>query len=229
MQRRSFIRAGVLGLAGIGTLAGCSGSSSANPPRQSEVFNQVQVSSGTIEVPLVADPIVESRADVEASLNVGASVLPIVGVANAQKGGGRGSGATGRGTGGYSTAPHGRHGRAIYHGHDDDDDWREDHRDEIETYRASHQRVGLAYLGSDDQYSDDPPEPGPVDWDQTWSDPEEQTVTYENVQQGWYRVGSKLQAEQGSHDFGWEAVDFEVDEESSGYEIENPWKVSPRL
>jgi hypothetical protein len=220
-----------MGLATLGALAGCLGGSP-NPPRQSEVFNELSVSSGTLRIPLVSTPTVESRADVEASLgdlDADASSLSIVGSARAAKGSGRGSGATGRGSGGYSSAPHGRHGRAIYHGHDDDDDWREEHRDEIERYQATHQKVGLAYLGSDAQYSDDPPEPGPVDWDETWTSPKKDTLTFENLQQGWYRVGSKLVAKQGSHEFGWEAVDFEVDRESSSYDIENPWKVSPRL
>ncbi|WP_018258539.1 hypothetical protein [Halomicrobium katesii] len=228
MRRRSFVRASVFGLAGVGSLAGCSGSTS-TPPRESDVFDELRVSSGTLEVPLVEEPVVESRADVEASLDIAASGLSIVGTARGQKGGGRGGGATGRGTGGYVTAPHGHHGRAIYHGDDDDDEWRDDHRDEIEQYQAAHQRVGLAYLGSDDQYSDDPPGPGPVDWDETWSDPGKQTLTYENVRPGWFRAGSKLEAERGTHDFGWEAIDFEVTEEGGGYQIENPWKVSPRL
>jgi len=167
---------------------------------------------------------------VEASLRLDpASSFALVGSARAQKGRSGGSGATGRGSGGYRSAPHGRHGRALYHGDDDDDEWREDHRDEIEEYRATHQRVGVASLGSDSQYSDDPPEPGPVDWDETWSEPESETLTYGDVQPGWYRVGSQLQAENGSHDFGWESVDFQVAESESGYEIENPWKVSPRL
>jgi len=228
MDRRSFVRASALGLVGIGSLAGCSGSSP-NPPRQSEVFDELQISSGTLQIPLVSDPRVESRADVSASLNVAPSALPIVGSARAQKGGGRGGGATGRGSGGYRSAPHGAHGRAIYHGHDDDDEWRREHDDEIRTYQAAVAAVGIAHLGTADEYSNDPPEPGPVDWDNQWEDPEQQTLTYGEVRPGWYRVGSKLEAEQGSHDFGWEAVDFEVDEDGSSYDVENPWKVSPRL
>ena len=155
---------------------------------------------------------------------------PPIGVAAAQKGG-RGAGATGRGAGEYSSAPHNSHGRAVYHGHRDDDDWREDHEDEITEYDATIQTVAIGYMGTTDEYSDDPPPVGPLDeWDQRWDDPETgTTLTMDVGEEGWYRVGAELTSANGSHDFGWESVDFEIDGSEGSYEVENPWQVSPRL
>lgn len=49
-------------------------------------------------------------------------------------------------------------------------------------------------------------------------------------QPGWYRIGTKLETPNGKHDFGWEAIDFRVEETDDGsYEVTEEWKVSPRL
>ncbi|MCU4799276.1 hypothetical protein OB920_02685 [Halobacteria archaeon HArc-gm2] len=230
----------------LGFLAGCSSGQQQSPPRQSKVFGELTVSGEAIEIPLVADPTVESRADIspnQAQISASqADTSPSVGlddvapVGNARAGGrggrgGRGAGAQGRGAGGYSSAPKGRHGRAIYHGHpdDDDDEWRADHVDDLDRYQATHRTAAIAFLGPTASYSEDPPGPGPVEWDETWENPDPKTLTYSNLQRGWYRAGSHLTAENASHDFGWEVVDFEVTGSEGNYRIENPWKVSPRL
>ncbi|MDS0259304.1 hypothetical protein NDI56_07855 [Haloarcula sp. S1CR25-12] len=231
MRRRRFLRvgtaAGTLGLAGC---FGLGGGNSSPPPRKAEVYDSISTNDGAIVVNLTADPTVESRADVDASLALSLG-LP-VGRAAAAKGGGRGQGATGRGSGGWSSAPH-RGGRAIHHGHEDDDDWREEHENEISRYDAAIAVVALGYMGSQEEFSDDPPPAGPLDesqWDERWTDPEpDQQLSMPVEQPGWYRVGSKLRSENGNQGFGWESVDFRVDQSGDGYEVENPWQVSPRL
>jgi len=194
------------------------------------VYEDIEASSGNIVVETEPNPWVKSREDVSASLALQVG-LP-VGRAAAAKGGGRGKGATGRGSGGWSDAPHYRKGRAVYHGHEEDDDWREEHEDEIEKYDATLATAGIVYLGTEDEYSDDPPPVGRPDqgWDQTWDDPspdQQLSVTVEEV--GWYRVGTKLEAEDGDHNFGWESVDFEVEESDDGFTVDNRWQVSPRI
>lgn len=47
---------------------------------------------------------------------------------------------------------------------------------------------------------------------------------------GWYRIGTKLETPNGKHTFGWENIDFKVEEADDGsYEVTKQWKVSPRL
>ena len=226
MRRRRFLRAGTaigtLGLAGCFGFGGGGGGSNP-PPRKAEVYDTITTTDGDIVVELMADPRVESRTAAQNSL-----ALP-VGRAAAQKGG-RGSGATGRGSGGWGGAPK-RGGRAIYHGDDDDDDWREDRRDEISWYGAAISVVGLGYMGTKSQYSDDPPPAGPLsEWDQRWTDAQaDQRLSMDVGRPGWYRVGTRLTHENGDQNFGWESVDFRVDPAGDGYDVENPWQVSPRL
>lgn len=231
MRRRRFIRAAsALGTLGFAGCFGFGGGSNNPPPRQAEVYQDISASDGEVTVALVPDPEVESRADIDASGVLTLGFAPPVGVAAAQKGG-RGAGATGRGAGEYSNAPHNSHGRAVYHGHRDDDEWREDHADEIREYDAAVRTVAIGYMGTNEEYSDDPPPVGPLDeWDQRWDDPQpDSTLSMSVAEEGWYRVGANLASESGSHDFGWESVDFEVDESGGSYEVENPWQVSPRL
>jgi hypothetical protein len=229
MRRRRFLQVGIA--AGVAGLAGCTsfgGGGNRPPPRKSAVFQTITVNEGTLAVELESDPWVNSRAEVDASTAL--SVAPPIGVAAGDKGGSRGVGATGRGSGGWISAPK-RRGYAVYHGYDDDD-WREDNRDEVRQYDAVPVTVGLGYLGTAAAYSEDPPEVGRLEqgWDQTWSDPEAgQQLTMSLEQPGWYRIGTELQSENGDHNFGWESVDFEVDQEGEGYDVENPWKISPRV
>lgn len=245
MQRREFLRAaGALGAAGA--VAGCLGGGAAPPPRQSEVFEQIQAQGEKLQIQIEPNPAVESRADVSApsaqrriaggdvldldALGRAVGALSPVGVASAAKGrGGGGRGATGRGTGGARTAPTGTHGRAKYHGGDYGDDWRENHQNDIEYYRARVATVGIARIGSPLDQGSELPGAGPVDWDETWDVSAGEKVSYDVSVEGWYRTGSHLVAPEGGHDFGWEAVDSKVVETGSGFEVQERWKVSPRL
>ncbi|SEQ85225.1 hypothetical protein [Natrinema salaciae] len=188
MNRRRLLRVSGGALAIMGGLAGCLGDDSGGlagylgddsdgpPPREAKVFEDVEIADGTMEIDLRSKPEVESTVDnVDESAIVG-SLLP-VGTARAgsrSSGTSSGpSGATGRGTGGHSTAPTGRHGWAIYGGHTHNN-WRDDH--ETETYRAVVATLGVAYMGSNSEYRGESPGPGPVSWDEEWTDPEPGTT-----------------------------------------------------
>lgn len=184
-----------------------------------------------MEVAFHADPRVESRIDdVDASASL--SGLSPVGVASAQKGA-RGAS---RGSGAYSSAPRGRHGWAVWHG-GDYDDWRESHEDDVRMYPAAIGAAGVAYVGSDQRYEDDPPDAGPLPWDRELSAPasgESYRVPLSEAapgggpREGWYRVGTELVAENGDASFGWQGADFEVDREGN-WAIDKAWHVRPRV
>lgn len=226
MKRRRFLATS--GIAAVTALAGCLGGKAA-PPRRSTVVDQLQANGNTLVVDLVSDPTVESREDFGG--DVEAAGLSPVGVAAAAKGGGGGGrGATGRASGGYSKAPK-RNGRAVLYGGPYGDDWRDDHEDEIEKYDARVQEVGYVYFGTENEFEDDKPGPGEPDegWDRVVQDPKEKP-TFEIRDAGWHRVGTNLEREQGSGNFGWECIDFKtVADGDGGYEITKKWKVSPRL
>jgi hypothetical protein len=233
MNRRRFIVSSVTSVSLLGGLAGCLGGllggSATPPPRRSTVFQDVAIENRTLRIDLAEDPRVESRADLGTDSLAPAALLPVGRAAAKGKGGGGGRGATGRGSGGWGTAPH-RNGRAVYHG-GDYDDWREDHDDDVSRYHATVTRLGIARLGSLLLDEDDLPGAGPADsWDET-IDPSGQSdpMTYRVDRTGWYRVGARLEAERYDRDFNWAAIDFQVDDRNDGYQVENPWKVSPRL
>ncbi|WP_436926384.1 hypothetical protein [Halosimplex amylolyticum] len=236
MQRRRFVQGSAGLLAGLG-LAGCLGGNNSPPPRRSEVFDDVALQNEQLQIQLLSDVEVESRQENQGNLDAGGAVASLapVGVARAAKGAG------GRGSGGYSSAPkHPRHGWAIWHGGSYSDDWRDDHRDEIRMYDATVATLAVAYLGSDSDYENDAPGPGPgeVSWDETWEDPENGTEKAVDIgaispgdgpREGWYRVGTELVSKDGSTDFGWQSVDFEVDDELSGWQVDKAWYVKPRV
>lgn len=238
MRRRRFLQAS--GAVALGAAAGCLGDSSP-PPRKSNALSDVDLRSTPerteLRVDLADDPWVVSRYDSGSSSSLRAPLallgrLSPVGLARAKGGGksGGGSGATGRGTGGYATAPRTGNGYAWYHGSDDSDDWYENHADEVRRYGAVIGAVGVAYLGRNAEYVDDPPDPGPVNWDRTVDDPSE-AVTFQAANEGWYRTGAKLVGERVDHSFGWASVDVHVEEDvvDDGMRIEEEWKVSPRV
>lgn len=235
MQRRRFVQGSAGLLAGLG-LAGCLGGNDSPPPRKATVFEDVSFQDGKLQIQLHSDVEVESRQENQGNLDPGgaaASLAPI-GVASAAKGASRGSG-------GYSSAPtHPRHGWAIWHGGSYSDDWREDHRDELRMYDATVATLAVSYLGSDTEYENDPPGPGPgdVSWDKTWENPENGAETAVDIgavspgsspREGWYRVGTELVSQDGSTDFGWQAVDFEIDNEVGGWQTDKVWYVKPRV
>ncbi|MFC6976855.1 hypothetical protein ACFQL1_22540 [Halomicroarcula sp. GCM10025709] len=233
MDRRSFLRSGsaLIGGTALSALAGCSGGSSSPPPRRAQVFEGVSLSGTQLQIQFVSNPRVESRVEtVDGSLALGQ--LSPVGVASAQKGA---RGAT-RGSGAYSNAPRGRHGWAVWHG-GDYDDWREEHDDELRMYPAAISAAGVAYLGSDQRYENDPPDAGPVPWDTQWSSAQNgashtvalsEAAPSSSPQEGWYRVGTKLVGEESNADFGWQGADFEIDNNGS-WQIDKSWHVRPRV
>lgn len=235
MQRREFLLKGSLAVGGTAGLAGCFGLFGGNnqpPPRESHVFEPVRLQDNQLVVDLEDEVWIESRADVgsgrlaprQAGLLSGFDLgdASPVGVASAAKG------ATGRGTGGYATARKDRHGRAVLFGSDDDDDWYENNSDDIRRYTAVVTTLGIAYMGSDIAFEDNPPGPGPVDWDATVDEPRE-AQPYSVDREGWYRIGAELTAANGNYNFGWESIDMEVDNEVGGMEIDEQWKVSQRI
>ncbi|MFB6152431.1 MAG: twin-arginine translocation signal domain-containing protein [Haloarculaceae archaeon] len=239
MNRRTFVR-GSAGLTAGLALTGCLGvlgGNSSPPPRKAELFDDVALDGTTMEIDLLSDPRVQSRAEeAQNGLAAGAvASLAPVGVARAAKGAG------GRGAGGYAGAPrHHRHrGWAVWHGGDYADDWRENHRDELSWYPATVATLGVAYLGTDNEYEDNPPGPGAddVSWDRTWNQVSDDAVKTVDIgavspspepEQGWYRVGTELVAENRDLDFGWQAVDFEVDDDT-GWKVDKAWYVAPRV
>jgi hypothetical protein len=231
MRRRTFLHGAAAG--GLAALAGCSVlGGSTSPPRRSDAVDTIRMQDGALQIDLADQPYVESRQDADAPVvqrRLDLSALSPVGRAAAKgKGGGGGKGATGRGSGGYSSAPRTHRGRAKYHGGAYGDDWREDHEDEVRRYRAAITAVGVAYLGSQLEFQDDKPGAGPVPWDDRVRTPDD-TLSYDVGRPGWYRVGSHMEARGGNTDFGWEAVDVQVQDEGSSMAIEEKWKVSPRL
>lgn len=228
MRRRQFIIAA--GMGAVSTFSGCLGSN-APPPRKSNVVTDCTIQNGKLVVSLADDTWVMSRYDGnQQSLGVNP-----IGVAEAKgKGGGGGRGATGRGTGGYSKAPRTRHGFAWYHGGDYTDDWYENHDDEVKKYGVTVAAVGIAYLGRTEEMQEEAPDAGPVPWDKQVREVDD-TVKYDVSnrnnfrQEGWYRVGAHVVGENVNHDFRWESYDLEIDKGSSGFEIEEEWKVSPRI
>jgi hypothetical protein len=200
------------------------------------VFEDVSLNGREMQISLMSNPRVETRAEnVQGDLEAGgvaASLLP-VGRARAAKGAGS------RGAGGYSSAPsHWRHrGWAIWHGGAYTDDWRDEHDDEIEEVQASVATLGVAYLGSDNDYENDTPGPGPVDWDRTWDDPSnggEMTVDIgalspgSGPREGWYRIGTQFESSSGTIEPEWQAVDFEVDNDGR-WLVDKAWYVAPRV
>ncbi len=237
MKRRRFVR-GSAGLAAGAALAGCLGigGSSSPPPRRSRVFDDVALQGTTLQIELLSDVEVETRRENSSSLGGGAVAgLVPVGRARAAKGAG------GRGTGGYASAPkHPRHGWAVWHGGAYSDDWRDDHDDELRMADATVATLGVAYLGTDNEYENDAPGPGPgsVSWDETWDDPQDGADLTANVaslspgdavREGWYRVGTELVSEDGSTNFGWQSVDMEVDRSLGDPQMDKAWYVKPRV
>jgi len=226
MKRRRFL-AGTGIVAGT-ALAGCLGGKAA-PPRRSEVVDQLQVQENTLTVDLSDAPSVESTRDFGGDVEPAVADLDPVGVAAAAKGGGGGGrGATGRASGGWGNAPKTNKGRAKWHGGSYVSNWRDDNEDDVERYDARIAAVGFAFLGTEEQFEDDKPGAGPVPWDRTVEDPQDQPQ-FTIDREGWHRVGTKLEKKQGSGDFGWEAIDFKADSTTNGFEVEKQWKVSPRL
>lgn len=258
MERREFIKtSGVVAVSGITALAGCTGTSAdAPPPRKSNVIEDVQLSEdGTA---LSINPVseeeqwVQTRRDItsgtvrtedteadntttntSANLSTLAELSPI-GVASAAKG----RGATGRGAGGYSSAPRTSNGRAWFFGGAYANTWYDNHEDEVDKVPVRVANLGIAYIGTNTEFEEQDPGPGPVSWDQTYDNSGMDTPIEANVadlQTGWYRVGADIvvdnrgNGDDEAKDLGWECIDVRIEETGSGREITERWKVSPRI
>lgn len=257
MERRQFIKtSGLVTVSGLTTLAGCTGSDNdAPPPRKSNVIEGVNLSDGgdtlTIRPVPQDEQWVQSRRDItdgstesettttenttstSESLSVLGGLSPI-GVASAAKG----RGATGRGAGGYSSAPRTSNGRAWLFGGAYVNSWYDDHDDEVEKYPVRVTTLGIAYIGTNTEFEEQDPGAGPIPWDETYDNPDPDTpveTQISDLQAGWYRVGSNIVVDNRGNgndkptDLGWECIDIRIEETDSGKEITERWKVSPRI
>jgi len=213
MKRRRFLAASGLAVGGTVGTAGCLGSATSAPPRESAVFESIHFADDgrTMVIELEDTPVVQSRArlDTQGALAPpagGLAGLAPVGVARAQE---DQKGARGRGTGGAADAPEGRNGRAKWRG-GDYSEWWEKNEDKVTEYEADVVEVGGFYFGSTAQYSDDPPGPSPPDWDEFVPRPDKTNLWEPEYGEGWYRIGGRLRAANADHNFSWEYVDLEV-------------------
>lgn len=250
IDRRTLLRtSGIVATGGLATLAGCTGSSEEPPPRKSNVIEDVALSAdGSV---LSIDPFgksdrwVQSRRKMDtdassgsgdqtdtgltASLSLLATLSP-VGTAQAAKG----RGATGRGSGGYSSAPRTANGRAWFWGGAYTNSWYNDHDDEVSRYPVDITTLGAAYIGSNARFEEQDPGPGPIKWDDTYNSPSDEAIetSVRDMQPGWYRVGANIVVAEGPDegiDLGWECLDLRVEQSAGGKEITERWKVSPRI
>jgi len=195
------------------------------------VFDDVTLDGTTMEIAVESDVEVESRAEA-AQGDLGAGSLAPVGVARGAKGAGS------RGTGGFSGAPKNRHGWAVWHG-GNYRSWRNDHDDDVRMYDARIATLAVGYIGTDQEYEQGPPGPGPgdVSWDREWDNPDRGSTYTADIaeitngsspREGWYRVGTELVSRDGDIDFDWQSVDFEIDNDAS-WELDKAWYVKPRV
>lgn len=253
MDRRTLLKtSGIVATGGLTALAGCSGGDNEPPPRKSNVIDRIQLADdGTA---LIIDPVtdenkwVRSRRDIdieasdrtkgkERSIDASAdrsllADLSPIGVARAAKG----RGATGRGSGGFSSAPKTSRGRARFWGGGYTNRWYNDHDDEVDRYPVDIATLGVAYIGSNAVFEEQDPGPGPVNWDVTYDAPTDSDIEtpFQNLRPGWYRVGANIVTPDGGRtdartDLGWECVDLRIEDNNGGKEITERWKVSPRI
>jgi len=228
-------------------LAGCTTTTEEAPPRKSNVVREIEV---TDDGALTIDPVdgtnqwVMSRQDLDISDEATGSIsaatnalesLSPVGVASAKGRGAAGRGATG-GSRGFSSAPKTSRGRARYGGGVYVATWYDDHDEEVERYPVDVATIGIKYFGTNEEFREKAPSPGPVNWDETITNPEgEITISPTEIDlgqeltPGWYRVGSNVITENGNTNMGWESFDFRVEEQDGEIEITKIWKVSPRI
>jgi hypothetical protein len=229
MRRRALLKR-TAAVGAVGALAGCFGVGSP-PPRESEVFEQIAAGSNAIRVSLDNRPMVESMAELNApEVSVGAALAALspIGVASAGGNGGRG-GRSGGGRSAGGSGATGRHGRHKY-GAGGHTFWHATHGDQdIDEYRCDVARCGAAYLAPPSAGEGELPGPGPVNWDESVTDPSGQMTFDHGGREGWWRVGGELMTPDRNHSFGWEAVDFRLNAVGDDYSVRDRWKVSPPL
>jgi len=248
MNRRQFLaRSGIaLGVA-VGT-AGCTGASEDTPPRESEVFESITATNSQLTVALESQPVVQSRQNLSEAVGRPAggvsgalADLSPVGVASGAET--TGTEADPRGRGNADAAPRSRNGRAKWRG-GDHEEWWDENGDDVDEYNVSFGGGGFFFYGSTEEFRQNLPGPGPLDWAQKINSVERDELIWQHdVSEGWYRVGIELLYNDDS--LGWEAVDFqvqEVDQETTtaenetdsgndepSYEVVTEWKVSATL
>lgn len=251
IDRRTLLTTGsIVATGGLAALAGCTGSSTEPPPRKSNVIDEVELTAdgSTLRI----DPYgesnrwVQSRRDLAVDASSGSgdrtdaaesiampaalATLSPIGTVRAAKG----RGATGRGSGGYSSAPRTANGRAWFWGGSYANSWYDDHEDEVDQYPVDIATLGVAYIGSETRFEEQDPGPGPINWDDTYDAPTDGEIetAVQDLRPGWYRVGANIVVAEGPDegtDLGWECLDLRVEETVDGKEITERWKVSPRI
>jgi hypothetical protein len=253
MERRTFIATSVS--AGITALAGCGGSTEA-PPRKSNVINEITLENNATILSVQPEPKGDrwlmTRRDID---NVGQTAQPAmalptlsdlspVGVASAKGRGATGRGGRGGGSG-FRSAPKTTNGRARLYGGPYVGTYYDDHDEDIERYPTTIERLGIAYLGTNEKFKETAPGPGPVPWDEEYESDisGELAIQSEDVhnnleddtgklKDGWFRVGTNVGVpleDGGVRMLGWESVDVRVESEDGTKQITERWKVSPRI
>jgi hypothetical protein len=240
MDRRDYLRAcGIAAAGSTGIAAGClgfGGGSSSAPPRKSQVIEAVAVDENALVVEPHSEKWVMSGRDislqnVEFSATSALGSLSPVGSARAGKGGGRGGGRS------ASSAPRTSRGRYWYGADDDDDDWYENNGDKVKQVPVVLGAVGVAYIGTNSDFQEQAPGPGPLDWDEQIDNVSGavQSTILASQGAGWYRVGSNVNVDPSSVasgenlDLGWECLDLRVQNVGAGLSITERWKVSPEI
>ena len=235
MKRRTLIRA-VAGSIAIGGTAGCLsafGSDQSPPPRKSNVIRNISLMNDgeALEVTTVPDESqwVMTRREINAEFSQaqgngsddrasrrpptlggvisGLGALSPVGTVEA-----KGRGATGRGRGGFSSAPRTSKGRAWYAGGAYASTWYNNHNDEVSRVPVTVGLLGIGFIGDNDAFTERSPGPGPINWDETYDDSPRAEL-----------AGGGIQS------LGWECVDIRVRSGGNQEEITKKWKVSPRI
>ena len=248
MNRRKFLtRTSGIATASMVGLAGCTTTTEEAPPRKSNIIETINIEDkATLVIDQVDDPDqwVMSRRDLELrnmatavgnSASSLLSTLSPVGVASAKGRGAAGRGAKGGGKG-FSSAPKTSRGRARYGGGVYVAGWYDDHDDDVDRYPVDINTIGIKYFGESEDFREQAPSPGPVAWDEVFTNVDgKMTISADKIdlgqelQEGWYRVGSQVVTPDGDTNMGWESYDFKVEETDGSMEITKIWKVSPRI
>ena len=256
MKRRMLIRA-LIGSIAVGGTAGCIRafqSDQSPPPRKSNVIRDISVMNNgeTLRITIVPDESrwVMTRREMNAAslqaqyvdttnplgwnhraimeIDAGLDTVSPIGTVEAAKG----RGATGRGRGGFSSAPRTSNGRAWYGGGAYAGAWYNNHDDEVSRVPVTIDTLGIGFIDDNDTFTERSPGPGPINWDTTYDDPTGDIQSDLNPRSGWYRVGAEINAELaggGTRPLGWECIDLRVRSNGNDEEITKKWKVSPRI
>jgi len=256
MKRRMLIRT-VIGSIAVGSTAGCirafQSDDQSPPPRKSNIIRDISVTNSGEIIKVTTAPdesqwvmtrqeidAASSRAQVEntnnqiswhqraiAEVDSGLDAVSPIGTVEA-----KGRGATGRGRGGFSSAPRTSNGRAWYGGGAYAATWYDNHDNEVSRVPVTINMIGIGFIGDNDTFTERSIGPGPINWDTTYNDPTGDIRSDLSPRSGWYRVGAEVNAELaggGTQPLGWECIDLRVRSTGNDEEITKKWKVSPRI